>query len=146
MELICQENGDWGGTEVFECVDQGNYLECYEIAIVIIGGILGVIIISVSAVFVKRWIFITLLLFRTVTLKKFFCVFRKADKTRKINESKRNLTIVEEKDYNQSYVSYSEEMDVDLNFVDGDMTKAFCSTDDAELTESSESEIDVENL
>jgi hypothetical protein len=55
MELICQENGEWGGTEVFECVHQGNNeLEGYAIAGIVIGGILGLILISVSAVCVKR--------------------------------------------------------------------------------------------
>ena len=55
MELICQENGEWGGTEVFECVHQGNNeLEGYAIASIVIGGILGLILISVSAVCGKR--------------------------------------------------------------------------------------------
>ncbi|XP_046657270.1 CUB and sushi domain-containing protein 1-like isoform X2 [Daphnia pulicaria] len=128
LELICQENGEWGETEVFECVNQTKGLECYVISGIVMGVILGLALITVSVVFGKR-------------------LMRKADKTKKINESRRNLTIVED-DYNQSYISYSEEMDEGpcIALIDGYMTKPFYSTYDTKLIESSESEIDVETF
>ena len=54
LELICQENGEWGETEVFECVNQTKGLECYVIAGIVVGVILGLALITVSVVFGKR--------------------------------------------------------------------------------------------
>lgn len=123
VELTCWENGEWEDTELFECIEQGNNtLGCAEIAGIVVGVVLAVVLTLVAYVIIKR--------FR-----------KKVKETRKVNESKRNLTIAEDGN-NASYISFSCEMDDNVALV-GEVSKLIYPTYDPQCTESNESEIDV---